>query len=246
MRWGQSEADHAKGTAKIVLTDDEREFFFGQFRNVAINDGYNLIENINEEVPGILPYLVRFRFRKDTNRWPCFQIGHGVFTVNQINDGYSWDSFKRTIDQGLDLLDKGHPSRIEGLAINELMLRYRDGYIIDSGTSKLDYLKTVFDIDLKTFKDHFQSNDQFDDEINNVSMGCDININVPPGILIFNLQYGLINGQPGLITDTIVRSDNSSLRDMQKSEILDWVEQAHIIQKYAFKKLLNPAFKRRL
>ena len=78
--------------------------------------------------------------------WPCYQIGVGTFTVNQINEGYGWGTFKLDVIDGLKVLDKGHPLGLSGLSRYGIELRYQDGFPFGEGQTPVQFLESNMQI----------------------------------------------------------------------------------------------------
>ncbi len=121
--WGQQMP--APGGTELEFKDEDTSFFTGQFRSVAAKAGYSICEAVPSPFPSAqVPHVPTYRFRKEENKWPCYQLGLGIFTANQVNDGYSWKTFREAISEGLRLLDKGHPLGLRKLPGLGVSLRY--------------------------------------------------------------------------------------------------------------------------
>ncbi|MFO0795012.1 MAG: hypothetical protein U0586_13255 [Candidatus Brocadiaceae bacterium] len=78
--------------------------------------------------------------------------------------------------------------------------------------------------------------------VKGVRLAFNIETKVPKGLLIINLVEGLINGHPGLVMNTIIRSDKKSELVFEIDSLKGWLENAHTIQKYVFNNLINPTY----
>lgn len=234
VRWGAVKKN--ENIVQLQFPPEESTFFPGQFRSVATNNGFSHIETINTGVP--LPHLINYRFRRSPNVWPCYQIGQGIFTVNQLNEGYDWDLFRGDVLQGFRLLDAGHPKSLLELEIQHIELRYTDGFYFEAGETPTDFLRNKMNFSFSTSPEFLQS-----DNIEKRVQGYSITFNVPtikpPGLLIFVLRQADINGRPGFVMDTIMRSKMSKLT---LPIIESWLEDAHSTQKHAFETLINPTY----
>jgi len=237
IRWGKVQSNN-----NIEFSEKEAQFFMGQFKAIAAQNGFSYFERINKPLPDFFPHSVTFRFRKKENSWPCFQIGLGIFTINQFVDGYNWESFKKAILSGIDLLDKGHPDSLTGLNAIGVELRYRDGYVYENKHDALAFLKKAFNIELGMLKGDFINSSLIEDELTGAGLVLSFRTKTPPGILIFDLKQGVINGQKGFIGDTIIRSMDKDAPKLNIPNLTDWFENSHNLQKHAFKTLLNPAY----
>lgn len=75
-----------------------------------------------------LPYVVRYRFRKQKNAWPVLQLGPGIATVN-FTSPYTWNDFRK---QALYLRKNLIDAYARELPrVTNLILRYRNAVNID-------------------------------------------------------------------------------------------------------------------
>lgn len=243
LRWGKVGTGAAGKAQEFELPIEDTDFFPGQFREVAVAEGYSCVERINPHLGIPVPHIVTYRFRKAENDWPCYQIGLGIFTVNQVNDGYEWEKFKDDVLKGLKILDKGHPLGLRKLDTMGVLLQYRDAFVFNEGEEPLSFLSKNFEIGFKPPSD-FLAFEPIQDDITGIRIAFNLTTDKPKGSLILELHQGIINGQPGIIMDTIVRSSDGHNFSLEFVPISDWLEEAHNIQRHAFKTLINPAFAR--
>ncbi len=109
IRWGEHKIEPNK-PVEFKFSAEDTDFFPGQFHSIANSYGFVFVERINKDVPPFIPHVVRYRFRRTEGTWPCYQIGLGIFTVNQVNEGYNWGTFKKDILTGLEMLERGTQS----------------------------------------------------------------------------------------------------------------------------------------
>lgn len=243
LRWGEAKKDEMGNLTEFSFPMEDTDFFPGQFRDIAKQAGFSHVERVNPQIPPIAPHVVTYRFRREPNSWPCYQIGLGIFTVNQVNDGYSWNKFKGDAIEGLKVLDKGHPLGLEKLNGFGIELRYRDGFLLREGQTPLAFLSDNFKIGFlppRAFLDH----QHLGSNISGMRLGFSLNLLKPLGELVLEISQGIINGKPGLVMDTIVRSHGEKRPDFTFSAIADWLEDAHSIQRHAFMELIDPVFAR--
>lgn len=241
LRWGAVEKTTGEQGHSLTFSPEETEYFAGQFLGVAKAGGYPTVERINSGIPAQIPHLVSHRFRPAPNTWPCLQIGTGIFTVNQINDGYAWRSFKADIDKGLQLLDKGHPSGLDGLSLMSVELTYQDGMLFGINESASDFLKNKLNFGYEAPKDLLSEVSE-DSMAQGHAISFQIPIKTPLGLLIVQLQEAKINGSPGFAMSTRIRSSETNVPANTIADINLWLENAHLMQKIAFDKLINPTF----
>jgi len=243
IRWGNFKTDPVSKGQELFFSRDEIDFFFGKFRTIAESAGFSHIERVIPEDAPPFPHVVCFRFRKSPNTWPCYQIGLGVFTTNQVNDGYEWEVFKQDILNGIDFLDRGHPIGLEKLPLIRMELRYRDGFLFKEGDSPIDFLNKNMEIELNIPNDFIES-EFISYPISGTKLSFSLQTVKPNGAIIINLNQGTINAQPGFILDAITRCTKKDITKLSGSFIKNWLEETHEIQRHAFSKLINPIFAR--
>ena len=108
IRWGEISPN------QFEFTKEEETLLPGLLASNAAQNGYPVQELIQSH-PQPLPHHVTLRLRKEDNTWPCLQSGLGVFTINQLDDGYDWDIFKKDINKGLEIFKSSSESLIKTL-----------------------------------------------------------------------------------------------------------------------------------
>jgi len=234
IRWGLAKKD--SNGIHLNFTEDEANFFPGQFRATASNYGFTVTEKVNQPP---FPHLINFRFRKAQDTWPCLQLGTGIFTVNQLNEGYDWQTFKPSVLEGIKILDKSHPSKIRGLSPLYVELRYRDGFILEENESSSQFLQSKLNFGFSP-PDNFLKSPYLEDKpVAGHSISFQVRAKKPEGVIIFSLNEAMINGKKGFVMDTVVRTEPIKL----SFKFVDkWLEEAHTAQKHAFNTLIKPDF----
>lgn len=239
LRWGKVVQQDGEGGISIQFSEDEKNFFPGQFKLEAKHIGFNFHEAINPNIP--LPHLVKHRFRREANAWPCFQIGDGIFTVNQANDGYRWKTYKENFLNALEVLNKSHPDTIENLPLLGIELRYRDAFFLGEGETSVNFLHNKFNFGF-TLPKEFLAPAFLEDEIRNNNFSFVINSKAPAGIVVVDIKEAIINGRPGFIMDIIMRSAEGNAPKPSIDSLASWIEEAHLMQRHAFKTLIKSDF----
>ena len=239
LRWGVDEQGGFK------YSRDEADFFPGMFFHSLKEIGFGHSELLNNE-PGRpnLPFEPKHRFRKADNEWPCFQIGLGLFTANQLGnlsaessekDKYDWDTFKPVIVDGLKALDKAHPSNIKGLVNPRVSLRYQDGFILDD---------TIESFVSNRIKAEIKIANVFTEQPNISESARDINLNFvyetdrPKGTITISVVSAKIGGKAGIVIDTVVSSKWEG-GFLSVKELSTWCEEAHDLQRHSFATLIS-------
>lgn len=234
IRWGGMQ-EKKDNTFVLNFSQEDINFFPGQFHGIAGKYGFSFVETINEV---LVPYLVRYRFRKHENAWPCYQIGLGLFTVNQINTGYDWNTFKQDVLAGLKMLDEGHPLTLEKLPISTLELRYQDAFFLENDESPSEFLESKMNFGFNP-PDKFLDAPFLKKNVQGHNLAFQVETTEPPGILRFEINNAIINGKKGFAMNTIMRSKPETLSVVLFSE---WLEAAHRTQKHTFETLINPTY----
>lgn len=241
LRWGIGEQ------GQFEYSKDEMDFFPGIFFQSLKELGFTHSELLSKEQgrPD-LPLEPKHRFRKAINEWPCFQIGLGLFTANQIGnlsvgpnkkdrDAYDWDTFKPSIVKGLKAFDGAHPLSIKGLISPRVSLRYQDGFILDG---------TIESFVSNKIKANIEISNVFTDQPNISKSARDINLNFvyetdrPKGTITISVISAQISGKRGIVIDTVVSSKLES-NALSVEKLATWCEEAHDLQRHSFETLIS-------
>jgi len=167
-----------------------------------------------------------YRFRVEKDKYPLYQVGPGVFTVNTIHEIYDWETFYAQCDE---LIEKflGVYSFKKDELINPT-IQYLDFFPINFNQ------ENVIDFVNKRFKVKLEQS-----FIQNPGLPTDINLafsfNSKPGNLLVFFQKGRNSkGQEGILLQTKV-TGNGILGE--KDLILEWLDNAHNMCSESFKKL---------
>lgn len=246
LRWGKPSITDGV-LRQMEFTVEDQQFFIGQFHGVAKTSGFAHVERINQPAPELpvsmplFPHMVAYRFRRAQDTWPCYQIGLGVFTVNQVNEGYDWPSFKAAVVEGLALLDKGHPNKLSGLPPIGVELRYQDAFTFDPDENATAFLKNKLNINFSAPESLLQLGKR-DGQLDGNHLEFNLGLEKPRGILASDIQQALINGKPGFSMNTIVRSADENVPPFNVDSLTAWLEDAHSIQRAAFEAVIDKTF----
>lgn len=243
LRWGNVTRLSGAGV-QFNFTEEDTTFFPGQFHSVALEAGFGHTEKINvAELPigGMqLPHLVTHRYRKASGAWPCYQVGLGIFTVNQVKGGYKWAVFKDAVVDGVALLNKGHPKSLDGLPLIGAEIKYRDFFPFEeSGTLDFFNDKLQFGISLPK---QFTQNEIIGEFIEASIVSYHLECLSPPAKLLVTINRAEMNKKQGYLMETVVRSADAQVPDVKTIE--DWLESAHGAQQHTFETLITPAYAR--
>lgn len=237
LRWGQ------KSFGVFDYSPEEQQLFAMQISSSAAAKGFIFTELANPQMQHFLlpPMMVSHRFRKQQGKWPCIQIGLGIFTVNQINDGYEWKSFKETIEEALHIFNSANQQKLDSIKDTlTLVLRYQDAFYPDSSIPTQKFVNEHLNINMK-MSDEFFGHENIETHIEAVNVNLMTSISAPKGMISVILANAVMNDKPGLLLETIVESEmkNITSENIQIDNILSWVEEAHKIQQHSFKTLVK-------
>lgn len=239
LRWGEI------SPGQFQYHQNEESLFAGMFSASAKNEGFGVIERIHNNVS--LPMMISHRFRKKENTWPCFQVGLGVFTVNQTKEQYSWEAFKKSIETGLKIFNNTDSNLKSVKDTLSVFLRYQDAFFPSENEVIEQFIKQHFNVDFG-LPSSFLNHNNLNGTHHSVGFNVEIGLEKPKGIVKITIAKAIINDKPGLILETLVHSKVKDILndDTNYNDLIEWSEQAHDIQKHAFKTLINSsAYKER-
>lgn len=231
-RWQPAVADRNGDFPSRVHSYDLSAFPFVLSRNLQ-DKGYTTVEHIVPEFAPPTPHEVRTRYRRTVDPWPCVQVGDGIVTVNQINDGYQWETFRRDLLSALSIV---FGSRDVEFPFSDplLALRYIDGIPTDSFR---EFLADDTNIEVQIGKS------VTDTVAEPIMMGCESvsfagKLAEPEGasVELSVRPHPNINGQPGVHLTYLVYgkpgvNDGMFLID----SVEEWIEPAHLALRSLFR-----------
>ena len=191
-----------------------------------------------------VPFSLSRRYRPAADKWPVVQTGLGTVAINQVTDGYSWDSFRSTVVDAFSLVTSAlqavYPDGPPYLGI-ELM--YVDGLHMDAGETPEAFLHTKMRARLLPPPEFLTAPFMMPQpNVTSASLSFEIGLKEPPGVLTVELQHeSRIFGRPGFIMDTRVRSIGDVV-EYSPDGIGIWLDAAHVVQQHAFRTLIEPAY----
>lgn len=216
--------------------------FEKNFASCARSSGLAISDSINLELPP-LPHIVKTRFRATPGSWPCYQIGTGIFTANQANDGYEWKSFREAIVRGLEFVSASYSGGLNAMPLMGVELRYQDAFLLQAGETAEEFLTKKLEVKVAVPK-QFVEFSRFDNGLRGHGLSFQLRLKDPAGVCIVALNEALINGAPGFVMEVSVRSaDKDKPTPATVQGIAAWLDGAHQVQKHAFDTLINPIYK---
>jgi len=117
-----------------VYVDKEFQFAFANFSGLSANKLKHKVLLKSSAVPDFL-FVNRpvYQFWAGENQYPVFQLGPGVFTVNETDKNYEWKHFRELILEGIEWLKKSYSGMLD-LSMAEL--RYIDAIEVTDDNQK--------------------------------------------------------------------------------------------------------------
>ena len=199
------------------------------FRNVCQQD-FKIVELL---IPPLIPAVVfnnkvTHRFFKKKDSYPLYQLGPGVFTVNDNNKNYSWTEFRTLILSGIKCLQSSYEKKI---VINKIELRYIDSVSINTfGTAnKFEFLKN-----------HLQVNPEpypfVDGKLDSINFTKKFIINEE---IILNIMvataFDIKSNDEVAIWHTFI----NNRKRIHDSNLETWIDKAHEIASSTFQKMIS-------
>ncbi|MBK8502173.1 MAG: TIGR04255 family protein [Saprospiraceae bacterium] len=175
-----------------------------------------------------LAYQVTHRFFKGAEKYPLYQLGPGVFTVNDNNKNYKWRDFNKLIGSGTSCLRNSFDRE---LVINRVELRYIDSVDINclGDTDKFEFLHKHLNISIEPYKFvdgnlkgiRVDRTFEVGDQLNlNLSIATGVDMDTTEEIAIW---HTFVNNRVPLTWDSL----NA------------WIESAHDLCSQTFKKMTS-------
>ncbi|MCK5537296.1 MAG: TIGR04255 family protein [Bacteroidales bacterium] len=235
IRWGEVSPNQFK------FTKEEETLLPGLLASTAAQKGYPVQELIQDH-PHPLPHHVTLRLRKEEDTWPCLQSGLGVFTINQLGDGYDWDIFKKDINEGLEIFKSSSEKLIKTLEKSVITLRYQDAFYPEKQEHIDDYLKKHFNISPSLPQKFFDAQQGVEGNIQNINMRFEIPLSDNLGMVTIVITNAVINNNPGLLIETVVTNNLFTASESSSFNIpiiMEWLEKAHDIQRHSFNTIIK-------
>lgn len=213
--------------------DEEFEFAQGRFSD-KIKEAFPVYKKlIPDGFPLNIIHAPIHQYWKNEFKWPVIQHGQGMIAVNEVEDGYIWESgFKPTIHNALTILFNSYA---KPLIFEKIKLVYIDAWDLNE-EDPIEFIRKNLQTSVVSYYDSpgipkdfslFQSYD-LDDNSN----------------LLLNISTGVnnITQNKSIILNTAIEKNDAITLD----NIYDWIDFAHEICSSTFKKMLNKDFYEKL
>jgi uncharacterized protein (TIGR04255 family) len=206
------------------------QIFLGRFYDKVSVD-FPEPENLDAaRIPeGMIPYVVRNRFRKTKDGWPLVQVGSGILSVNDT-EGYDWLKFRPMLRDVIEILLETYPDKIAPLTFSQVMLRYVDAVplnALNDNKTVLDFLKdhlhTTISIDSLLF-----DNAEHARKAEALTLRLNFPLDKPRALGVVAFSTGLKQNVPSIIWENMVISRQEHVP--QNLDAFDsWIQEAHAI-----------------
>ncbi len=184
--------------------------------------------------PSVIPFTflnnkVTHRFFKEKDKHPLYQMGPGVFTVNDNNKNYSWDDFRKLILSGIQCLKKSYTNK--ELVLSKLELRYIDavGCGIFGDVNKFDFLRQNLNVIAESYP--FVTGELSDI---NFSKRFSINKDAYLNIAVATGKDKISNEDLIIWHTSVVNKERISWDSLE-----EWINNAHLTCSDTFKKMIS-------
>ena len=199
------------------------------FTNACQQDFKEIVILKPENIPP-MAYInrVTHRFYKVKGEHPLYQLGPGVFTINDNNRNYIWKDFKLMLENGINCLRSSYE---KVLIPSQIQLRYIDSVspYLFGNTNKFDFLRDHLQINPDKYP--FIEGDLDDIQFTtSFTLDSDSKLN-----LIVSTGVDKHTKEDVIEWHTFI----SNKKRLSWDEILDWTQKAHDICSKTFKSMVS-------
>jgi uncharacterized protein (TIGR04255 family) len=226
LKWGKTSQKGHEFT--IEFPQEEQALMPGKFQIHAETDGFGFLEVLENNPP--IPHVVRYRYRQKPEGYPLYQLGNGIFTINQIDTEeyeYDWDAFKTHIERGIKLFEKSYPLPIQKLPVIDIQLRYRDVILAQDDECILTFIAEKLNLGTLTLPPELTGDDYINTECPTGSFTLQVGCEKPNGQIICQINQGLKDGKKAFILDFIIISKVNVFAEITSKNLMDWCKEAH-------------------
>ncbi|MEW5829325.1 MAG: TIGR04255 family protein [Chloroflexota bacterium] len=177
--------------------------------------------------------VVQHRFRIDKEKWPLFQLGPGILTVND-NKNYKWHDFKERVTEILNFLFEVYPAP---LSINSLVLRYINSIEFNFDKENIfDFLSQQLQTEIALPASLFET------DVQKLPVGFDCRFAfkcTKPGAMInLRLARGRSQNNDALIWESFLTTTKTNMPSFPEG-VETWLEDSHNVLEEWFIKLIE-------
>jgi uncharacterized protein (TIGR04255 family) len=193
------------------------------------NCEFKIVQTLNKSNEKAQINVVSHRFFKEKGTYPVYQLGPGVFTVNDNDKNYSWKNFKEMILEGIKCL---RCSYNKDIFIEKIELRYIDAVETNvlGHSDKFEFIRQAMNVPINDFT--FLENELLDFNFSNRYILDDtsyLNLLVASGV---NNE----TNNDVVIWHTFINNNQV----ISWEGLNNWIENAHNHASAIFKKMIKP------
>ena len=165
------------------------------------------------------------RFRVSEASWPLLQVGVGVLTVNDTNEGekYEWDDFKARCQYSFEKLTSFYPV---SEYVSSVVLRYVNTIPFDYEEDNIfDFLKEKMGIELSV-PPAINEGSNTHEKPSNFNFSVVYPCTKPNGLLRLFFSSGKNNGEDSLVWNIEFITDKSNVPDLS-TDSNAWLDSVH-------------------
>ena len=209
-------------------TDKDFQFAFANFSALSSNKLKHKVILKPSAAPDIL-FLNRpvYQFWAAENQYPVFQLGPGVFTVNETEKNYEWKNFRSLILEGVDWLNKAYSNKLDFSVVE---LRYIDAIEVNDDNQK-DLIKFIADnLQIEI------GNKNVDAKLNDIQLHQRFKID-DENYLSLLIANGIKNINQ--VKAIILQTSFNKTSNISSENLIPWIDTAHDTCSSLFKKMIS-------
>ena len=218
-----------------------------RFQQLVARQGFTNVERlIPQDVPlELVAGQPLFRYRKNPEAWPLYQLGPGVFSCNIVPPYQGWADFQEVIASGLSALVDAFPSAEHQFRTTLTSLRYLDVFTEKHGFlgNVSAFLRDYLGIQLK-LPDSLLTGLASPAENVVPTIEARIQVDQTEQFLVLKAQQGTSNGAEAVVME--LRVSSTMRLPPSAKELSAWFNAAHGDQHQIFDRLATEELKGRM
>lgn len=223
--------------------------FRSSFQEKIGSDGFGYVERlVPEGVP--LEFLANkpvYRYRSKEGKWPLYQIGPGVLTINIVPPYEGWADFYKSIELGIESLFSCYPVSERYLHATTLDLRYLNAFTRDHGVgNRFDFLRDDLSLASDLNPRVLQMAVDSEEPILQAAT-VSINLKSPEStVATVSSQNGMSGSKPATIVTFQTTKSNILDSEKSKASVARWFQLSHDVLHELFDAMVSDRVKKLL
>ncbi len=183
------------------------------------------VSRFPEGIP-LPPHIVAHQYwSSEEGHYPVFQLGKGIFTVNDVEQNYTWNTFRDLVCQGLKALSDAYGRNTFDLI--RVVLQYIDAWQHEN-PNRLDAIRQAMNVNVEV----------------SPALGAVEGVTLTTATILDDDSVLNINVQSSVQLDTRRPALNcqiavSKTSDVDFNSLTSWLDKSHEITSETFKKLIK-------